>query len=132
MVSTVMSTDFPSIVSTTDTFETRIPTNDTDARGRNFARDFYCCILCVSSAYAKADSLPPRKCIIFYCWQAVVRTMRAISWRYVRAAIRRLRSVAQIVQRANDGDKTLRIHFTISAKARTDLITSFQETLEAY
>jgi 5-methylcytosine-specific restriction protein A len=34
--------------------------------------------------------------------------------------------------RAYDGDKTLRIHFTISAKARTDLITSFQETLEAY
>ena len=132
MVSTVMSTDFPSIVSTTDTFETRIPTNDTAARGRNSVRDFYCCILCVSSAYAKADSLPPRKCIIFYRWQTVVRMTMATSWRFVRVAIPGLQLVAQIVQRAYDGDKTLRLYFTISAKARMDLITSFQETLEAY
>ena len=131
MVSTVMSTDNPSIVSTTDTFETQIPTNDTAARGRNSARDFFYCILCANIARAKAESLPLRKCITSCRWQTAARTTSATSWRFVRAAIRRLRSVAQIVQRAYDGDKTLRIHFTISAKARTDLITSFQETLEA-
>jgi len=57
---------------------------------------------------------------------------KATLWRYVRVAIPGLQLVAQIVQRAYDGDKTLRLYFTISAKARMDLITSFQETLEAY
>ena len=132
MVSTVMSTDNPSIASITSTFAALTPTNDMAARGRRSVSVFYCGILCVSSANVKADSLPPRKCIIFYRWQTVVRMTMATSWRFVRVAILGLRLVAQIVQRAYDDDKTLWLYFTISAKARMDLITSFQETLEAY
>ena len=74
---TVTSTDKPPSVSTIDTFATQIPTNDTAARGRNSARDFYCGTLCASSARAKADSLPLRKYIISCRWQMVVRTTKA-------------------------------------------------------
>jgi len=55
MVSTVMNIGKPPIISTTDIFETRTPTNDTAARGRNSARDFFYNILCANSATVKAD-----------------------------------------------------------------------------
>ena len=92
MDGTVMSTDKPPRTSTIGTFVTLIQTNDMVARGRNSARDFFYCILCVSSATVKADSLPPRKYIISCRWQTVVRMKKETLWRYVRAAIRKLRS----------------------------------------
>ena len=54
MVSTVMSIDKQLSVNTTVTFATLTPTNDTVARGRNSARNFYQDTLCANSAEAKA------------------------------------------------------------------------------
>ena len=91
---TATSTSKSLSVSTTNTCVIVTPTNDMAVRGKSSALIFYYYILCVSSARAKADSLPPRKCITFYRWQTAVQTTRTTSWRYVRAAIQRLRSAA--------------------------------------